>query len=67
VKDGCVGEELGDNEGEEADHGQPPIPSLCLGCEGAEAASICGLAIHNGYQGCVCEQLNSSYEVNKPS
>ena len=54
-----VGKELGDNEPEETQHGNTPIPSLGFGCERPEIASIRGLSAHDRHQRCVSEHLHS--------
>ena len=65
TEDGRVSEELGDNKAEEAQHGQAPVPSLGAGCEWAEAASVRGLAAHDGHQRCVGEDLHGGQEVDE--
>lgn len=42
-----------------------PVPSLGVGCEWAEAASVRGLASHDGHQRCVCEDLHGGQEVDE--
>ena len=43
-EDGALEEELGDDEGEESEHGCASVPSLRFGREGAEAARVGGLS-----------------------
>ena len=44
-----------------------PVPSFSASYEQAEAPGIGGLAIHDGHNGCVCEQLHCSHEVHQPA
>lgn len=60
AEDRSVGEELGDDEAEESHHRNAAVPSLRLGCEWAEATSICGLSAHDGHEGGVGEDLHRS-------
>jgi hypothetical protein len=65
-EDGGVGERLRHHQTQEAQHGNAPVPTLCPGCEGAEAASICRLPTHDGHQRRVREQLHRAQKVQQP-
>jgi hypothetical protein len=65
VENGRAADCFGDDQRQESQHRQPPVPSLRAGCERTEAASIGGLAIHDGHDRCICEQLHRSHEVHQ--
>ena len=64
-EDGGLSEELGDDEAEEAQHGDAPIPALGAGREGPKTAGIIRLALDDGHDRSVREQLHDSQEVEE--
>jgi len=65
VEDGSVAEHFGDNEREAFDHGETPIPLLSLRGEGAEAPGVGGLAVHDGHQGSISEELHHAHKEHQ--
>ena len=67
MEDGGLADELRDDQRQEAQHRQPPVPPLSARRERPKAARVRRLAVHDGHQPGVCEELHGAHEVDEPS
>lgn len=67
VEDRRMAEHFRDDERQEPDHGQPPIPSLGLRRERPKAACVGGFAADDGNERSVREQLHGADEKHQPN
>lgn len=57
----CVDEAFREQQRQEAEHGQAPVPALGSGRERPEAPSICRLAVQHGHDGRVGDQWHQRH------
>ena len=60
-----MAEHFGDDQRQDSDHGQMPIPPLSLRCERAEGPGTGGFSVHDRHQGGIGEELHHAHEEHQ--